>query len=76
MLADLIDLVVQMQRDAGRPEVVLHRRDRALVGALRPHARDTRTLLRAWLGSLRETESHLPGLALSAVYRLQTLLLV
>ena len=27
MLADLIDLVVQMQRDAGQPEVALHRRD-------------------------------------------------
>lgn len=75
-LADLIDLVVQMQRDAGQPEVALHRRDRALVGALRPHARDTRSLLRAWLDSLRKLESHLPGQPLGAIYRLQILLLV
>ncbi len=75
MLADLIDLVVQMERDAGQPEVALHRRDRALVGALRPHARETRTLLQAWLDSLRKTEAHLPGKPLSAIYRLQILLL-
>jgi len=76
MLSDLIDLVVQMQRDAGRPEAALHRRDRTLVGALRPHARETRSLLLAWLDVLRRTEGHLPGRALGAIYRLQIVILV
>ncbi len=76
MLADLIDLVVQTQRDAGRPEVAVHRRDRALVGSLRTHAREPRALLTAWLDALRRTEADLPGHALSAVYRLQIVLLV
>jgi hypothetical protein len=76
MLADLIDLVVQMQRDAGRPEAALHRRDRTLVGALRPHARETRSLLLAWLDALRRTEARLPGRALGAIYRLQIVILV
>ena len=76
MLADLIDLVVQTQRDAGRPDVAVHRRDRALVGSLRTHAREPRALLTAWLAALRRTEADLPGHALSAVYRLQIVLLV
>jgi len=76
MLADLIDLVVQMQRDAGQPEVAVHRRDRALVGSLRPHAHQPGSLLTAWLDALRRTEAHLPGHSLSAVYRLQIVLLV
>jgi len=76
MLADLVDLVVQMQRDAGQPEVAVHRRDRALVGSLRPHAHQPRSLLTAWLDALRRTEAHLPGDSLSAVYRLQIVLLV
>jgi hypothetical protein len=65
-----------MQRDTGQLEVAVHRRDRALVGSLRSHAHEPRSLLTAWLDALRRTETHLPGHSLRAVYRLQILLLV
>jgi hypothetical protein len=76
MLAELIDLVVQMQRDAGRPEVEVHRRDRALVASLGLHTREPRSLLTAWLDALRRTEAQLPGDGLSAMYRVQIVLLL
>jgi hypothetical protein len=76
MLADLVDLVVQMERDAGRPEVAVHRRDRALVGSLPAQVREPRALLGVWLDALRRTETQLPGQALGAVYRLQIFLLL
>lgn len=76
MLADLIDLVVQIHRDGGQPDVAVHRRDRALLASLRPHTSEPRALLAAWLDALRRTEADLPGRALRALYRLQILLLV
>ncbi|MBN2506647.1 MAG: DUF2868 domain-containing protein [Verrucomicrobia bacterium] len=68
-LGYLVDLAVQLQRDAGQPEAVLHRRERALARALVPWPRDRRALLAGWLDVLRRTEPILPGRQAGMAYR-------
>lgn len=75
-LAYLVDLAVQLQRDTGRTDVELHRRDRALAGALRQANRDRRSLLLSWLDALRDTGHPLPGHSVGTVYRVMILALV
>jgi hypothetical protein len=92
MLGYLVDLAVQMERDADRPEAELHRRDRLLLaqrpeggggdlgpaalpgdqdsGGARLLASHRRARLLGWLEALRATGEALPGVGVSAAYRL------
>ncbi len=73
LLASLVDLAVQMQRDADRPETELHRRDRGLVRAQAGDASNRLWLLMAWLEGLRAGGEAMPGRSFSFVYRLLVL---
>jgi len=73
LLASLVDLAVQMQRDADRPEAELHRRDRALVRPLEGGASSHRELLMAWLEGLRAGGEAMPGRSFSAACRVLVL---
>ncbi|MBE7498798.1 MAG: DUF2868 domain-containing protein [Verrucomicrobiales bacterium] len=99
MLGYLVDLAVQMERDADRPEAEVHRRDRLLLarqpggegggagkadlstdGELRRGRleacptrvvpRDRRATLQGWIEALRAAGEALPGVGVSAAYRL------
>lgn len=98
MLGYLVDLAVQMERDADRPEAELHRRDRLLLAEGRAGggggagkadvspdgeprrrreactpgglARDRRARLLGWIDALRAAGEALPGVGVSAAYRL------
>lgn len=75
-LGSCIDLAVQLQRDADRPEAELHRRDRAIARALDLPATDRRTVLTAWLDAVRRQGDPLPGRGISLTYRLVVVALV
>lgn len=69
-LADLVDLAVQLQRDAGEPQAALHQRDRALVSELRQLPAEPRGRLRLWLEQMRAAGHELPGRRVGTGYRL------
>ncbi len=74
-LADLVDLVVQTQRDAADPEPALHRRDRLIARHLPDSAAARGRLLAGWLAAMRARSAALPGRKVAAMYRLANLLL-
>jgi hypothetical protein len=60
-LSYLVDLWVQLQRDADRPDAELHRRDRELARQNRWSNADPKTVLCQWLDALRAQGESLPG---------------
>ncbi len=74
-LAYVVDLLVQLRRDAECTETELHRRDRALMspgsGSL-----ERRQLLMKWLDQLRAAGHWLPGATVAVVFRLQLLVML
>jgi len=76
VLADLVDLVVQIRRDAGRTEMELHRRDRALLATGTTDLHDRSRVVRLWVDKLRSRGEALPGRQAQRLYRLQLVFLV
>jgi hypothetical protein len=74
-LADLVDLVVQAQRDAAEPEPALHRRDRGIARKLPSEGSSPTAMLVGWLAAMRAMNAKLPGRKVAAMYRLANLLL-
>lgn len=77
-LADLVDLAVQLERDADEPPAALHQRDRQLLARL-PSSElpaDPRQRLLPWLDHLRAAGPPFPGQRVSRGYRLLLLALV
>lgn len=77
-LADLVDLAVQLERDADESPAALHQRDRQLLAGLPPAdlPADPRQRLRPWLDHLRTAGPTFPGQRVSRGYRLLLLGLV
>ena len=74
-LSYVVDLLVQLRRDAECAEPELHRRDRALLppgsGSL-----ERGRLLTQWLDQLRAAGHWLPGSTVAVVFRLQLLVML
>lgn len=75
-LADVVDLAVQLERDADEPHATLHQRDRRWLSGLSELPTAPRQRLLAWLEWLRADTEALPGRRVSAGYRLVLLGLV
>ena len=71
-LAYVVDLLVQLRRDAESTEPELHRRDRALMPS-GSASTDRPRLLMGWLDHLRAAGYWFPGGTVAVVFRLQLL---
>lgn len=69
-LGYLVDLWVQIQSDAGRSDVELHRRDRELAHRNRWEAGEMLEVLRRWLDALRQQGAVLPGQTVARAFGL------
>ena len=69
-LGYLVDLWVQIHREAGRPDAELHRRDRDLARQNRWEADQKAPVLRRWLDALRGQGEPLPGRSVARAFGL------